>query len=98
MALVIPTDDQEPYELSPATPPAFSLEEIHRTIGGYMETIELRNGLWLVANEDGLRLELQPNGFATWLVRHWARRTLVYPAYVVGVCLVATTEELGGRE
>jgi hypothetical protein len=95
MALLIRTDDTLD-ELRPAKPPAFSLQEIHHAIGGYMEVVPLPHfRLYLVANEDGIRLGLPVNGFATLLVRKF---TVVLPTPVVGDCLIATAEELGGYD
>ena len=42
-----------------------SLKELQEYVGGYIETVTLRNGDTLVFNEDGIMLDLRANQEAT---------------------------------
>jgi hypothetical protein len=49
----------------PANGRAFSLAELQAVVGGYIEVVRALDGMWLVLNEDGKRLELPRNDLAT---------------------------------
>jgi len=47
----------------------FSLAQLRAVVGGYIEIVNLRRGLLMICNEDGKRLQLPVNEFATQLYR-----------------------------
>lgn len=75
MAILIPPGEH-PRPLWPATPPLFTAQELHDALGGYIEVIgrlpdvDGRGWRWVLCNEDGKRLELPYNDYATKLLGH----------------------------
>jgi hypothetical protein len=70
MATVIPTAG-EPRFVNPANGFAFTLAELQTIVGGYLEALRVPlplagdGPLWMFLNEDGKRLGLAVNRFAT---------------------------------
>jgi hypothetical protein len=104
MGILIPPLDGSPVYVVPATPPAFTLGELQRFVGGFIERVVLpyltRTGingdgepepLIMFVNEDGKRLGLRRNGFATAL----ARGALQPGDVIVGPAIVCTLDEAG---
>lgn len=56
-----------------------TLEALQGIVGGYIETLTLREGLVLIVNEEGVLHELEPNMYVR---GHWLRG----PIIAVGVC------------
>ena len=78
--------------VTPATGKAFTLIELQTIVGGYIETVGMRDGRVLVLNEDGKNLGLPNNPLAT-RVLHDAGGA---PGdHIVGEAVVATRQELG---
>lgn len=63
MARIIKTDGTEIF-IEPNNGTDFSLKELQDIVGGYIEIVRLPNFL-VVANEEGLLLELEPNTIAS---------------------------------
>lgn len=104
MGILIPPSNAPPVYVTPKTPPAFTLAELQGFVGGYIELLVLpwitRTGingsgepesLVMFLNEDGKRLGLPRNGFATSL----ARRVLQPHDEIVGTVIVCTRDEAG---
>lgn len=51
----------EVWEIEPKNKTDFSLEELQEIVGGYIEIVQLGNRKVMVANEDGVYLELPLN-------------------------------------
>jgi len=65
MAFLINTDDMV-TEIGPGGGRStFTLEELQKLVGGYIEIVSLANGDLLVVNEDGMALGLPTNERAT---------------------------------
>ena len=67
MATLIKTDG-EITEVEPADGHSFTLDEMQKMVGGYFETVHVRDGRILLADEDGIRKNLKPNYIATTIV------------------------------
>ena len=104
MGILIPPLDASPVYVVPATPPAFTLAELQGFVGGYIEAVALpwrtRTGfngdgepepLIMFVNEDGKRLGLARNGFATAL----AHGVIDPGDVIVGTAIVCTLQEAG---
>ena len=75
---------------------AFSLLELQRFVGGYIEIVRMRGrNRLIVLNEDGKRLQLPTNELATRLLHH-AGGSLF--DWVVGDVILGTLAELGGAD
>jgi hypothetical protein len=98
MALLIRPGGQQPEEVFPLNNKTFTLSEIQTLIGGYMEAYRLPNDVWLILNEDGKRLNLEPNIHATVLFNGVYLNSIVIQDVVVGIALLGTTEEMNGPE
>jgi hypothetical protein len=73
MALLVKTDGTQ-QEVTPASAIGkFTLEELQKLVGGYIEYVSTGEGTGFLCNEDGLMLRLPVNQKATdmWLHRHW---------------------------
>lgn len=64
MAKLIKTDGTV-REVKPSNGKSFSLEELQRFVGGYIEIISLPNGNKICVNEEGKIAYLPPNERAT---------------------------------
>jgi len=59
------------------------LAEFQKEVGGYVEVVNTEGfSIWF--NEDGLRLDLPLNGFASWLLSPWTGGGLVGTVIVTG--------------
>ena len=67
MAILIKADG-EITKVEPADGHSFKLTEMQNLIGGYFEAVHVRDGRILLADEDGMRKNLQPNYIATAIV------------------------------
>jgi len=86
------TPEGEETEVEPANGQTFTLEEMQRIVGGYVETVIVRDGDRLrrmALNEDGISLRLKPNPKATHL---WLRSG--GGSTVVGTVLVFNRSQL----
>lgn len=90
--LIKPPGNLESVE--PKNGKAFTLPEMQGFVGGYIEALRLANGKIMWLNEDGKRLELPRNYYATTLATGILRRG----DYIVGNVLLATPEESGERD
>lgn len=63
-AMIIYTNG-EVREVSPKTPPYFSLKEMQTAVGGYIENVYLDDGKIMVVNEEGKLNNLPVNAVAT---------------------------------
>jgi hypothetical protein len=100
MALWIKTDGSEDL-VAPAIGTEFTLAELHRVVGGYIEIVPIvceprsmaADHQFMVLNEDGKRLQLPINRRATALY-HAAGG----PSWdvIVGDVIIGTRRELGG--
>ena len=87
-------------DVEPAQGPAFSLAELQAFVGGYIEAIrgshEFGPSLdwWMILNEDGKRLELPINVWATLILHTLGGAS---DDYVVGDVLLATGRECGNE-
>jgi len=64
MAKIIKTDGSVKY-VKPKNETNFSLEELQRYVGGYIEIVETKNKKLMVLNEEGKLMRLQKNRKAT---------------------------------
>lgn len=58
-----------PRRIEPSNGTDYSLEECNALVGGYIEIVRLCGGWILVVNEDGIRLDLPVNGYASEIAR-----------------------------
>jgi hypothetical protein len=79
-------------EVQPADSKSFTLEEMQKLVGGYIEYVYLANGGQAVINEDGHLRHLPPNAKATVLL---ANNANYIKTWIVGDVLVGSREELG---
>lgn len=63
--LLTPRDAQ--YDIRPAQR-KFTLGELRELVGGYIEIVLMRAGMFAVVNRDGLALGLEPNHEASALI------------------------------
>lgn len=77
--------------VTPAVGEAFTLEELQRIVGGYIEIVRATAGRWMVLNEDGKRLDLPLNIVATVMYHAAGGRE---DDVIVGDVLVATRREV----
>lgn len=91
MALFIPAGG-EPIAITPGDGPAFSLPELQRLVGGYIEAIAAPDNRIMFLNEDGKREGLAVNRFASALA--WASGLPAFD-YIVGDVVVCTRIEAG---
>lgn len=87
-----------PEFVRPANGPAFSLPELQKIVAGYIEAVYLRMSgerVIMFVNEDGRRLELPVNGYATFLVRQFADPPHAPDVVIVGDAIVCDLLEAG---
>ncbi len=80
-----------PEDVQPADGHAFTLPELQQIVGGYIEVVRAADGRLMFLNEDGKRLNLPWNGFATFLVRG----LIGDDDYIVGDVVLCTRTEAG---
>lgn len=100
MAILIPARG-EPRSVSPANGRSFTLQELQRYVGGYIEILRTEfviqdNKEPLVAflNEDGKGLGLSRNGYASAMFH----KSLGPGDYIVGDVVLCTATEAGERD
>lgn len=54
-----------PRRIEPRNGTDYSLKECQEMVGGYIEIVRLGEGWILVVNEDGIRLDLPANAYAS---------------------------------
>ena len=91
MATLIRVDGSR-ETVTPAAPPAFSLEELHQFVGGYIEVLRFDDGTMLVLNEEGKVYGLPYNRIATLYAK--VRVDLFDGDYIAGDAVVVSTHEL----
>lgn len=87
-AQIIKTDGTI-QDVAPADGKAFSLEEMQRIVGGYIEIIPSNDGRLIVLNEEGKLHNLPGNPAATVF---FARGVIADDDYIVGDVLVTPNE------
>lgn len=65
-----------------------TFSEFQELVGGYIETLSTNNGKIMLINEDGKNLGLEPNEFATMMVK------LQPSDFIVGNAIIVTLKEL----
>lgn len=85
--------DGSSAEISPKSGRAFSIEELHAAVAGYIEIIRIPDGRLMILNEDGKQLQLRPNWQATALARAW----LLPGDVIVGNVVLANDIEAGNE-
>lgn len=75
-------------DIEPANGQTFTLDELQAFVGGYIEVVGLRDGRYMVVNEDGHRLELRPNAYASLYARQ----------VILGDVVVTTLAALEGEQ
>jgi len=84
MAILIKPDGTE-TKVTPANGKTFTLKELQKHVGGYVEHIRLSPGQIMLVDEDGRSALLADNPKATALCR----------MHIVGNALVLTAKEMG---
>ena len=79
--------------VTPATPPAFTLEEMHGFVGGYIELLQCGDGSIMILNEEGKLIGLPRNPLAT--VYAQARVDLLPGDYIAGDAVIVSQQEMG---
>ena len=79
--------------VTPATTPAFTLEEMHTFVGGYIEVLQFGDGSIMVLNEEGKLIGLPYNPLATLYAK--ARVDLLPGDYIAGDAVVVSQQEMG---
>ena len=77
--------------VTPASPPAFSLEELQAMVGGWLEVVYLPDGNLLVIDEEGKLKNYPRNEQATRL----AASRLFRGDYIAGNAVIVTLQERG---
>lgn len=68
MARIYRTDGTVERDVVPAVGKAFTLAELQKVVGGYIQAVHLPGRRsWLIVNEEGALMDLPPNDFATTL-------------------------------
>ena len=93
MATLI-TSSGEEKELTPAAPPAFTLEELQSAVGGTIAIYAVLGRKNLVCNDDGLSLKLPLNAKATELYNAGRDTEGWGVSPVVGDVLICTPQEI----
>ena len=78
-------------EVHPATPPSFTLEEMHALVGGFIEMVPMAGDKMLIINEEGKLQGLLCNLEATLQVRD----RLLPGDYIAGPAVLVSQQELG---
>ena len=76
-------------DVTPKNGNDFSLEEMQAMVGGYIETLSLNDGKWIVVNEEGKLNNLPLNFQATKIIRDCG-----YADYIVGDALICNNGEI----
>lgn len=78
-------------EVTPADGKQFTLEELQKYVGGYIERIELGNNLAMYVNEEGALKKLPINNIATWILQ--GLRLLTFGVVVRGNAIIVDYRE-----
>lgn len=90
---VIPTDGMRPIEpLAPANGTDFTLEELQKIVGGYIEVVRLDDGAIMIINEEGKLHGLPPNERATRIAH--AAHAVAYSDEIVGPVAIIKDDQL----
>lgn len=76
-------------DIKPQNGSGFLLEELQAMVGGYIETLCLAEGKWIVVNEEGKLQNLPLNFQATKIIREYG-----YADYIVGDALICDPNEI----
>lgn len=76
-------------DVTPKSGSDFTLEEMQAMVGGYIETLSLTDGKWIVVNEEGKLNNLPLNFNATKIIRDNG-----YNDYIVGNALICNNNEI----
>jgi hypothetical protein len=90
-ATIIYPDGRE-EKISPANGNDFSLEEVQKIVGGYIEVVGLSDGNILVLNEEGKLCGLDENPKAT-VIAH-EHKAMFPHDYIVGNVLICSSDML----
>ena len=90
MAVVVHVDGTQ-ETIAPQTPPAFTLEELHALVGGWIEVVYLPDGRLLVIDEEGKLKGYPRNEQATRL----AAGRLFSGDYIAGTAVLVSLQEMG---
>ena len=90
MAILLHVDGTQ-TTVTPASPPVFSLEELHAMVGGWIEVVYLPDGRLLVIDEEGKLKGYPRNEQAT----RFAAGRLFVGDYIAGPAVVVTLQEMG---
>ena len=85
---------RRPLNFDPANGVYFTLEELQKGVGGYIEALYLHDGRVMFVNEDGKRLELPPNPLADMMAHQQTR--IAENDHIVGDVIICTRAEAGG--
>jgi len=77
--------------VTPKNDTAFTTDEIHELVGGYLECVRLRDGRLMWIDEEGKVKGKQPNMVATFLALDVLQRGDV----TVGTAVITTLQEAG---
>lgn len=89
-AIIYPDGREE--KISPANGNDFSLEEVQKIVGGYIEVVGLSDGNILVLNEEGKLCGLDENPKAT-VIAH-EHKAMFPHDYIVGNVLICSSDML----
>lgn len=96
MAVYIKAATNDMVEVKPANGKRFTLEELQKFVGGYIEALGLHDGRVMWLNEEGKLDGLPLNAIATDMAR---RLSFLMPDdYILGDVLIATPAESGDEE
>jgi hypothetical protein len=90
MAIVLHVDGTR-ATVAPASPPAFSLQELQAMVGGWIEVVYLPDSRLMVIDEEGKLKDYPRNEQATRL----AASRLFRGDYIAGTAVIVTLEEMG---
>jgi hypothetical protein len=79
------------FDVQPANGRAFTLADLQKIVGGYIEALRAPDGRLMFLNEDGKRLRLPLNPTATYLLRGRLR----VDDYIVGDVVLCNAIEAG---
>ncbi len=90
MAVVMHVDGTQ-ATITPQSPPAFALEELHALVGGWLEVVYLSDGRLMVIDEEGKLKGYPRNEQATRL----AAGRLFSGDYIAGTAVLVSLQEMG---
>lgn len=99
MALLIKTIGEQGSRIEPVHPENgvnFTLEELQRYVGGYIEALRMKDGKIMWLNEDGKAMQLPVNYIANLIAHSLAH--IAHNDCIVGDVLIANATESGDGE